>query len=84
MHKPVINIAEIELQPRPEAFAPAGEAAQRFDARIGQIAPLIGARQLGYNLTEVPPGMRAFPFHNHWVNERRRAGLLGGGVRAGD
>ena len=69
MEKPVINIADIELQPRPAAFAPDGEAAQRFDARIGQIAPLIGARQLGYNLTVVPPGKRAFPFHNHRVNE---------------
>lgn len=69
MEKPVINIAEIELQPRPAAFAPEGEAAQRFDARIGQIAPLIGARQLGYNITAVPPGKRAFPFHNHRVNE---------------
>ncbi|MEJ2592633.1 MAG: cupin domain-containing protein [Candidatus Thiodiazotropha sp.] len=69
MEKPVINIADIELQPRPAAFAPDAEAAQRFDARIGQIAPRVGARQLGYNLTVVPPGKRAFPFHNHRVNE---------------
>lgn len=69
MNKPVINIADIELQPRPPAFAPTGDAAERFDARIGQIAPLLGARQLGYNITAVPPGKRAFPFHNHRVNE---------------
>ena len=69
MSKPIINIADIELQPRPAAMQPEGEAAQRFDARIGQIAPLLGATQLGYNITAVPPGKRAFPFHNHRVNE---------------
>ena len=69
MVKPILNIADIELQPRPAAFAPSGEAAQRYDARIAQIAPLLGARQLGYNVTAVPPGKRAFPFHNHRVNE---------------
>ncbi len=69
MDKPILNIDDVEFQPRPAAFAPTGDAAQRFDARIGQIAPLIGARQLGYNITAVPPGKRAFPFHNHHVNE---------------
>jgi uncharacterized cupin superfamily protein len=79
MDKPVINIADIELQPRPAAFAANGEAAERFDARIGQIAPLIGARQLGYNITAVPPGKRAFPFHNHRVNEEMFFILEGSG-----
>lgn len=79
MDKPVINIADIELQPRPAIFTPAGDAAERFDARIGQIAPLIGARQLGYNLTVVPPGKRAFPFHNHHVNEEMFFILEGSG-----
>jgi uncharacterized cupin superfamily protein len=69
MDRPFINIADIELEPRPAAMTPSGETAQRFDARIGQIAPLIGAHQLGYNITAVPPGKRAFPFHNHRVNE---------------
>ncbi len=36
---------------------------------MGQIAPLLGARKLGYNITAVPPGKRAFPLHNHRVNE---------------
>ncbi len=79
MDKPVINIADIEFQPRPAAFAPSGDAAERFDARIGQIAPLIGARQLGYNITVVPPGKRAFPFHNHRVNEEMFFILEGSG-----
>ena len=69
MSKPVVNIADIELLPRPAGFSPSGEAAARFDARMGMIAPLLGAQKLGYNLTAVPPGKRAFPFHNHQVNE---------------
>jgi uncharacterized cupin superfamily protein len=79
MDRPVINIEDIELQPRPDAFAASGDAAKRFDARIGQIAPLIGAHQLGYNITSVPPGKRAFPFHNHRVNEEMFFILKGNG-----
>jgi uncharacterized cupin superfamily protein len=92
--KPLINIDEIELQPRPPAFAAPGEAAQRFDARMGQVAPRIGAQLLGYNITAVPPGKRAFPLHNHRVNEEMFFVLEGNGelrvgadvhpVRAGD
>lgn len=67
--RPILNISDIALQPRPAAFAATDSAAERFDARTGAIAPLIGAQKLGYNLTVVPPGKRAFPFHNHCVNE---------------
>jgi uncharacterized cupin superfamily protein len=83
--RPVINIADIELQPRPPAFAATGDAAQRFDARMGMIAPRIGAKLLGYNVTAVPPGKRAFPCHNHLVNEEMFFVLEGSGeVRIGD
>lgn len=69
MTKPIINVDDIELEPRPRALSPTGAAAERFDARMGFIAPRIGARKLGYNITAVPPGKRAFPLHNHHVNE---------------
>lgn len=69
MDKPIINIEEIALQQRPAEFAATGAAALRYDARMGQIAPLIGATQLGYNITAVPAGKSAFPRHNHRVNE---------------
>jgi uncharacterized cupin superfamily protein len=69
MTKPVLNISDVELQPRAAAFAATGPAAERFDARMGPIASRLGAKKLGYNLTAVPPGKRAFPFHNHLVNE---------------
>lgn len=72
MTKPVINIADIELAPLPAALAPSGPAAERFDAKMGFIGPRVGARKLGYNITAVPPGKRAFPFHNHRANEEMR------------
>lgn len=67
--KRVMNIDEVELQARPQAFAPTGAAAERYDARMGQIAAHLGAEKLGYNVTVVPPGKRAFPFHSHLANE---------------
>jgi len=92
--KPLMNIDEIDLQPRPPQFAAKGDAAERFDARMGMVAPRIGARLLGYNITAVPPGKRAFPAHNHRVNEEMFFILEGRGelrvgaqtwpVRAGD
>jgi uncharacterized cupin superfamily protein len=54
----------------------------------------LGARKLGYNITAVPPGKRAFPLHNHLVNEEMFYILQGSGelrigterhpLRAGD
>jgi uncharacterized cupin superfamily protein len=85
MTGPVINLADIELKPRGEAFEPRGEAAGRFEASMGVIGPLIGAQKLGYNLTAVPPGKRAFPFHSHQVNEEMFLVLEGEGeLRIGD
>jgi uncharacterized cupin superfamily protein len=85
MTRPILNIAELELQPRPAAFAASGAAAERFDARVAFIAPRLGAQKLGYNVTAVPPGKRAFPFHNHRVNEEMFFILEGTGeVRIGE
>jgi uncharacterized cupin superfamily protein len=94
MDKPIINIADVELQPGPAAFTATGPAAERFDARRQAIGTRIGARHLGYNITEVPPGKRAFPCHNHRVNEEMFFILEGTGelrvgeqthaIRAGD
>lgn len=79
MTSPIINIADIELKPRPAAFAPPGAAADRFEARFGRIGQRIGAQQLGYNVTAVPPGKRAFPTHSHRVNEEMFFVLQGSG-----
>lgn len=85
MNKPIINIADVELMQRPPAFAPAGPAAERYEARMGLVGARIGARKLGYNITAVPPGKRAFPFHSHRANEEMFFILQGTGeVRLGD
>ena len=84
MTRPIINIDQIDLLPRPTAYAAPGAAAARFDACMGEIAPRIGAQKLGYNVTAVAPGKRAFPFHNHRVNEEMFFVLEGSGeVRIG-
>lgn len=85
MTKPIVNIADVELEPRPAAFSPSGSAAERFEAKIGFIGPRVGAQKLGYNVTAVPPGKRAFPLHNHRVNEEMVFVLHGTGeIRIGE
>jgi len=82
---PIVNLDELELQPRPAAMSATGEAAQRFDARVGQIGACIGMQKLGCNLTVVPPGKAAFPIHNHLANEEMFYVVSGNGeVRIGD
>lgn len=57
----------------------------RFEARIFPLSSLLGAQRLGYNLTVVPPGKRAFPFHNHHANEELFFVIEGQGMlRYGD
>lgn len=85
MKKPIINIDEVVVEPRPAQFAATGKAAEKYETKMGFIGPLVGAQKLGYNITEVPPGKRAFPAHNHRVNEEMFLILKGSGeVRIGD
>lgn len=85
MNKPIINIDDVELQPGPAAFIATGLAAERFDYRMQTIGTRIGAQRLGYNITELSPGKRAFPCHNHRVNEEMFFILEGSGeVRVGE
>ena len=63
MSKHIANIHELKGETR--------EVSQgtKFAAKLLPIAPALGAKKLGYNLTEVPPGKKAFPYHFHHVNE---------------
>ncbi len=93
MTHPIINIDALTLNARPRP-GPSARNADDFAVRIGQIGREIGAQKLGYNLTVVPPAKRAFPFHNHRVNEEMFFVLSGSGelrvgaarhpIRAGD
>ena len=83
--KPVINLDEVVIGDRPAMFQPKGAATERFGSRMGAIASRIGAKMLGYNITAVPPGKRAFPFHNHHANEEMFFILRGSGeLRVGE
>ncbi len=59
--RPILNISELELEEDGHG--------ERFQSRTGAIGARIGAQKLGYNLTVLPPGKRAWPFHAHRVNE---------------
>ena len=47
MKKPIINLEDVELMPRHESFAATGDAATRFDAKMGMVAQAIGAQSPG-------------------------------------
>ena len=40
-----------------------------YTSRRARFSAAIGARQLGYNLTELPPGKAQCPFHSHRAEE---------------
>lgn len=81
--RPIMNVADVELRPAHPPLGP--ELGRKFEgAKLGAIGALIGAEKLGYNVTVVPPGRRAFPFHVHTVNEEMFFILEGeGSVRLG-
>jgi uncharacterized cupin superfamily protein len=72
MTRPIFNIAdltEFRLVGHNGPAIGATRPDESYDARLGAISPKIGAQKLGYNLTILPPGKRAFPRHSHRVNE---------------
>jgi uncharacterized cupin superfamily protein len=62
MSRPVMNLEELE-------FTREIRHGERFAARIAPVGVKLGAKKLGYNVTAVPPGKAAFPYHNHHANE---------------
>jgi uncharacterized cupin superfamily protein len=90
----ILNIDDVTIEDRLAMFQPRGDAAEKFGSRSGAIGSRIGAKLLGYNITVVPPGKRAFPIHNHHANEEMFFILGGSGelrvgathrrIRAGD
>lgn len=61
MTRPVVNLDEL-------AFDDIEENG-RYTSRRAFIGTRIGARDLGYNLTVVPPGKAQCPFHSHFGEE---------------
>lgn len=85
-NRPVVNLDALEFDDV--------EANGRFTSRRATIGARIGARALGYNLTELPPGCAQCPFHSHRGEEEMFFILSGTGelrfgetrhpLRAGD
>jgi uncharacterized cupin superfamily protein len=61
-HDPIVNINQLE-------FTRDLRHGDKFDAKLAPVSPRLGAKKLGYNVTQVAPGKRAFPFHCHHANE---------------
>lgn len=73
MTAPIIHLDELE-------FTRDMRHGDKFEAKLAPVSPRVGARKLGYNVTTVPPGKRAFPFHNHHANEEMFFVLEGEGM----
>ena len=71
--KPIVNLDQLD-------FSRDLKKGERYGARIAPVAALVGARMLGYNVTVVEPGKRAFPFHCHHANEEMFFVLQGSGI----
>jgi uncharacterized cupin superfamily protein len=80
MTHPILNIADAQgVTIEPEG------GSDKFRSVMKRLGPVIGAKQLGCSYMEVPPGKRAFPFHNHHANEEMFIVLDGSGeIRIGD
>ena len=59
--KPIMNLDEVHFDDVEENGI--------YTSSRGQISDHIGARQLGYNLTVLPPGKAQCPFHSHHGEE---------------
>ena len=77
MHKPFVNLDDVEFTDIEENGY--------YTSKRAQFSAGIGARKLGYNLTELPPGKAQCPFHSHRVEEEMFLILDGEGeLRFGD
>lgn len=61
MNKPLVNLDEVEFNDVEENGF--------YTSRRALFSAGIGARKLGYNLTELPPGKSQCPFHAHREEE---------------
>lgn len=77
MVKPILNLDDVEFDDIEENG--------RYTSSRATISDHIGARDLGYNLTVLPPGKVQCPFHNHHGEEEMFFILEGEGeLRFGD
>ena len=61
MPKPFVNLEDVQFTDIEENGY--------YTSKRAQFSAGIGARKLGYNLTELPPGKAQCPFHSHRAEE---------------
>ena len=61
MRSRIINLEDVSFLKRSH-----GES---FECQIAPVGAEVESRKLGFNVTVVPPGKRAFPYHAHRGNE---------------
>jgi uncharacterized cupin superfamily protein len=77
MPKPLVNLNDVEFDDV--------EDNGYYTSKRARFSASIGARRLGYNLTELPPGKAQCPFHSHHAEEEMFLILEGEGeLRFGD
>ncbi len=77
MSKPFVNLDEVQFDDV--------EDNGYYTSKRARFSAAIGARRLGYNLTELPPGKAQCPFHSHRAEEEMFLILEGEGeLRFGD
>ena len=75
-NKNVINLNELEYSNH--------SLGESFDAECAQVANRLNAKKLGYRVTRLPPGKRAWPLHAQYANKEMFFILNGSGsVRIG-
>ena len=72
MTKPILNLADAPVH--------SGGHGEHFQYSMSALAGELGARSIGANVTRVPPGKAAFPFHHHHANEEHFFILSGTGL----
>ena len=86
MSQRIVNLADLDFRPwgHKVRLPGGGTASEDYEAAIGHVGPRVGLEKLGCNVTVLPPGKKAFPFHSHRVNEEMFVVLAGEGeVRIG-
>jgi uncharacterized cupin superfamily protein len=53
----ILNLDEVPFLDRSEG--------EKFECRMAPVGLRIDSRMLGFNVTAIPPGKRAFPYHAH-------------------
>lgn len=80
MTSPIVSLAQVNAAPRPQEFRPTDPAtAARFEASTARLGTGLGLTRLGCNVTVVPPGKAAYPFHSHRANDELFLILAGRG-----